>query len=268
MDFVNYTKTEIHNFQRHDPTCEDIRSYLQDETHELPQINKTMIQRHRKGFVIDDDEILWWRESDNSTKLLVIPWKYTTDIISTAHNGLIGGHRDIEKTMDRIRRVYWWTTMTKDITEYVKCCKVCQHQKGQKEKSSLKHPLPQLELPQKFNERVHADLMGPLKSCTENKYILMMSDSFTKWLELTPILDKSAETVAKAMTERWFYPNSPMDVLVTGNGKKFANEMTKLLCDNFGIKHRFTSPYHPQTNAQCERQNRTILSYLRNVVDK
>ena len=95
-----------------------------------------------------------------------------------------------------------------------------------------------------------------------------MSDSFTKWLELTPIPDKSAETVAKAMTEQWFYRNSPMDVLVTDNGKEFANETMKLLCDNFGIKHRFTSPYHPQTNAQCERQNRTILSYLRNFVDK
>ena len=268
LDFVNYTKAEIHNFQQHDPTCEDIRSYLRDETYELPPTNKTMIQRHRKRFVVDDDEILWWKESSNSTKLLIVPWEYTTDIISTAHDGLIGGHRDVEKTMDRIRRVYWWTTMTKDITEYVRCCKVCQHQKGPKEKSSLKHPLRPLEIPQKFNERVHADLMGPLKSCTENKYILVMSDSFTKWLELAPIPDKSAETVAKAMTERWLYRNSPMDVLVTDNGREFDNETMKLLCNNFGIKHRFTSPYHPQTNAQCERQNRTILSYLRNFVDK
>ena len=268
QDFVNYTKTEIRNFQRHDPTCEDIRLYLEDENYELPQTNRTMIQRHSKRFVIDDDRILWWKESSNSAKLLIVPWEYTTDIISTAHDGLIGGHRDVEKTMDRIRRVYWWTTMTKDITEYVKCCETCQHQRGPKEKNQLKHPLQPLKLPQKFNERVHVDQMGPLKSCTENKYILVMSDSFTKWLELTPIPDKSAETVARAMNERWFYRNSPMDVLVTDNGKEFDNETVKQLCNNFGVKHRFTSPYHPQTNAQCERQNRTILSYLRNFVDK
>ena len=127
LDFVNYTKTEIHNFQWHDPTCEDIQSYLQDKTHELPPTNKTMIQRHRKQFVIDDNDILWWRESNNSTKLLIVPLEYTTDIISTAHDGLIGGHRDVEKTMDRIRRVYWWTTIMKDITEYVECCKIWQH---------------------------------------------------------------------------------------------------------------------------------------------
>ena len=39
------------------------------------------------------------------------------------------------------------------------------------------------------------------------------------------------------------------------------------LCKNHGIKHRYMSPYHPQTNAQCERQNRTILAYLKTFVD-
>ena len=113
LDFVNYTKAKIRNFQQHDPTCEDILSYLQDETYELPPTNKTMIQRHLKRFVIDDDEVLWWKESGNSTKLLIVPWEYTTDIISTVHEGVIDGHQDVEKTMYRIRRVYWWTTMTK-----------------------------------------------------------------------------------------------------------------------------------------------------------
>ena len=101
LDFVNYTKTEIRNFQRHDPTCEDIRSYLEDDDYELPPTNRNTIRRHRKRFTIDEDGILWWKESGNSTKLLVTPWEYTTDIISTAHDGLIGGHRDVEKTMDR-----------------------------------------------------------------------------------------------------------------------------------------------------------------------
>ena len=86
LDFVNYTKTEIRNFQRHDPTCEDIRSYLEDDNYELPPTNRNMIRRHQKRFIIDEDDILWWKESGNSTKLLVAPWEYTTDIISTAHD--------------------------------------------------------------------------------------------------------------------------------------------------------------------------------------
>ena len=150
LDFVNYTKTEIRNFQRHDPTCEDIRSYLEDENYELPPTNRTMIERHRKRFVIDDDGILWWKESSNSAKLLIVPWEYTTDIISTAHDGLIGGHRDVEKTMDRIRRVYWWTTMTKDITEYVKCCETCQHQERAEVEESTETSVTTVEIAAKI----------------------------------------------------------------------------------------------------------------------
>ena len=131
----------------------------------------------------------------------------------------------------------------------------------------LKCPLQPLKIPEKFNERVHADLMGPLRSITSNKYILVMSDSFTKWIELIPLPNKSAEEVAKAVYENWICRNSPMDTLITDNGKEFRNQVMEELCKNHGIKHCYTSPYHPQTNAQCERQIRTILAYLKTFVD-
>ena len=56
-----------------------------------------------------------------------------------------------------------------------------------------------------------------------------------------------------------------MDILVTDNGKEFKNKVMEELCKNNGVIQRFTSSYHPQSNAQCERQNRTILSVLKNV---
>ena len=95
-----------------------------------------------------------------------------------------------------------------------------------------------------------------------------MSDAFTKWIELIPLPNKSAEEVGKAIYENWICRNSPMDVLITDNGKEFRNQIMEELCMNNGIKHRYTSPYHPQTNAQCERQNRTILSYFKTFVDE
>ena len=76
---------------------------------------------------------------------------------------------------------------------------------------------------QRFNERVHADLVGPLLSNTENKYILVMSDAFTKWLELIPIKDKSSETVVEAILNHWILRHSAMNVLVMDNGKEFKN---------------------------------------------
>ena len=56
-------------------------------------------------------------------------------------------------------------------------------------------------------------------------------------------------------------------MLVTDNGKEFKNNDMAEICRKFNIIHRTTSPYHPQSNAQCERQNRTIIKYLKTVLD-
>ena len=89
--------------------------------------------------------------------------------------------------------------MKADITDYIMKCETCQRIKGLKSKDILKAPLRQLGITEKFNERVHADLMGPFKSNTENKYVLVMSDSFTKWIEIILIPDNKAETVCNAI---------------------------------------------------------------------
>ena len=93
-------------------------------------------------------------------------------------------------------------------------------------------PLQPLKIPEKFNERVHADLMGPLSSITSNKYILVMSDAFTKWIELIPLPNKSAEEVSRAVYENWICRNSLMDILITDNWKEFRNQVMDELCKN------------------------------------
>ena len=56
-------------------------------------------------------------------------------------------------------------------------------------------------------------------------------------------------------------------MLVTDNGKEFKNNDITEICRKFDITHWTTSPYHPQSNAQCERQNRTIIKYLKTTLD-
>ena len=137
------------------------------------------------------------------------------DIIYTAHGTKIGGHWDAEKTLDRIRRVYWWISVRRDVNEHIQGCDRCQRTKGPKAKAELRAPLKPLEISERFNECVQADLLGPLKSSGPNKYVLVMLDSFTKWLELIPIPDKSAETVAHAIHTGWICRNAPMAVSYT-----------------------------------------------------
>ena len=61
-----------------------------------------------------------------------------------------------------------------------------------------------LEICGALNERVHMDLFGPLKanSPAGNKYIMVITDAFSKYTELVPIHNKEAATVARAFFEK------------------------------------------------------------------
>ena len=268
LDVHELGTNQIRTLQSETEYYKPIKDYLQHGT-ELPKSMYAYraISKQLPGMRIDEDGILWTTGKEN-TPLLVLPPNFVQRTISNAHESMIGGHRDIVKTLHRIQRVYWWPGILKDINDFLKSCDTCQRIKGPRDRKTLNYPLKPLELPQRFNERVHADLMGPLLSNGSNKYLLVMSDSFTKWIELIPIPDKRAETISSAIYKGWICRNSAMEILLTDNGTEFKNETMEDLCAEFKVEHRFTSPYHAQTNAQCERQNRTIIQYLQSFLKK
>ena len=269
MDLQEHSKTEIRRFQREDPICRliyKIKKYDSEQVVDENQVSQyRIIKKNLDNLIIDDDSIIYLTTEER--QLLVLPKEFIQRTISVSHNSFVGGHRDSLKTMERIQKVYWWPGLPSDVDEYIRRCEVCQRVKNPKNRSTPCYPLQPHKISERFNEQVHADLMGPLKSNTENKYIQVMSDSFTKWIEIAAIPDKSAETVSNAIYEKWICRNSVMTTLVTDNGKEFANHLMEELCQRLKINHRKTSPYHAQTNAQCERQNRTIISYLKSFLE-
>ena len=56
-------------------------------------------------------------------------------------------------------------------------------------------------------------------------------------------------------------------VLVSDRGSHFVNELIAELTTHFKIDHRFSAPYHPQTNGQTEQTNQTLCRILRKTVD-
>ena len=56
--------------------------------------------------------------------------------------------------------------------------------------------------------------------------------------------------------------------MITDNGKQFDNNKFKTFCSELGIKLRFTSVAHSQTNGQTEVTNRTILQGLKKRLDE
>ena len=50
--------------------------------------------------------------------------------------------------------------------------------------------------------------------------------------------------------------------IITDQGRNFESELIDNLCQVAGVKKLCTSPYHPQTNGQCEHFNSTLLNML------
>ena len=121
------------------------------------------------------------------------------------------------------------------------------------------NPLPTVAEP---NIRVHMDMFGPLKvrSANGKKYMVMvMTDAFSKYTELAAICDKKADTVAKVFFERWICRHGVPAMIVLDRGKEFLNDTMKKLWEFTGMDHNPTSSYHPQSNAQAETYNKTMI---------
>ena len=89
------------------------------------------------------------------------------------------------------------------------------------------------------------------------KYLIVFQDLFTRWIEVKPIRAATGENVAKALEELILFRWKTPDYLLSDNGKEFDNAVLRKLCSEYGVKHVFTPPYHPQANP-VERSNRTL----------
>lgn len=88
-------------------------------------------------------------------------------------------------------------------------------------------------------------------------------DHFSIYLQAYATKDKSAKTAARHLYQD-FIPRFGIPArLLHDQGKAFENGLfhhLEKLCD---ITRSRTTPYHPETNGQCERMNQTVISMLR-----
>ena len=81
-----------------------------------------------------------------------------------------------------------------------------------------------------------------------------------------PLRTVTALSVSRAFCDHWAYVYGPPVSLLTDNGPQFTAKFFQAVCAELGIQKVFTTAYHPQTNGQVERYNRTILASLRGYV--
>ena len=156
--------------------------------------------------------------------------------------------------------------MDKDVTWWIKTCEVCQRRKrpNRPPKAPMKKYVSGFP-----NERVAMDVMGAFKeSKNGNKYVLCITDHFSKYSRAFPMPDQVSTRVAEIFVKEWIYMwGEPMS-LHTDRGTNFESELLAQVCKLMKIAKTRTTAYHPQGNAQVERYNQSVMDIVAKLTDK
>ena len=165
-----------------------------------------------------------------------------------------------------LRRTFYWPSMGLDVYITVMQCASCA-----KELISLRKHASLLKLfpAETPLESVSIDILSPLpRSKASNRYLLVITERYFKLFKTVSLRDITAWQVAKAFCEHWVFNYRPPSKLLSDNGGQFTSKFFQSICEIFGTRNLFTTAYHPQTNGQMERFNRTILAGLRHYCSK
>lgn len=164
-------------------------------------------------------------------------------------------HPGARATQRLVSERYVWPGMNKFITNFVKFCHECQRNKVQRH---IRTPVDNIIVPDRRFSHINVDLIGPLPLCQGQRYCMTIVDKFTRWPEIAPLPDITADTVVKALLSTWISRYGTPNTITTDQGRQFEALITRNLYRSLGINHIRTSPYHPQSNGLVERFHRTL----------
>ena len=93
--------------------------------------------RIREQLVLVDDVLFI---EDDGRRKVVVPKRLVNLVLNFHHDMSLAGHRDFEKTIDAIKKRYFWIELSKDVKYYCSTCHFCQTRKhlGKANRAPLK----------------------------------------------------------------------------------------------------------------------------------
>jgi hypothetical protein len=194
-----------------------------------------------------------------------IPALDADDVICSMHNDVVG-HAGVLTTLQRVLRAdKQWASrkqMIADIDAFLGGCVTCQ--KFRKRHNRAKDQRFHIE-GSPFSELSVDVLYLPRRDCRDNAYVVVMVDSFSRWVTCVPVPDKSALSAARALVQTVGTFGVPLTIRSDG-GSEFINATVEAFEALVGAKHHKLTPYLHEGNSLAEKANRAVLENLRNLI--
>ena len=102
------------------------------------------------------------------------------------------------------------------------------------------------EIPNRLFDKIAIDLITECKTSTSgNKHILTIIDHLTRWPEVYPIPDKSADTMVSTFINEYLPVHMCPRYILSDKGSEFKNSLMDQVLQQLGIDRIFSAPYHP-----------------------
>lgn len=198
-----------------------------------------------------------------------VPLTCQEGILKQLHETPMYGHRGAAALHAMLSRRFWWPNCHKDCVKYARGCESCQRNNPSVQKPyGLLQPLP---APKASFRHLTLDFVGPLPVCKIRDYnyrfILQVVDRLTKRVWIIAVERPTARETAEAFLNNVVRFAGLPDSLVSDQGRAFIDRTWKDICGRLKINHKLSTAYHPETDGQTERANKTLEVYLRHFVN-
>lgn len=260
-------KTTLADAQRHDPVLQAVCEWVSGDSR--PPFARLRgkpfeLRHYWKEFprLVMVDSILCRRvrhPPGDPVFQVVIPNQLRKEVFNMLHGHSLAGHFGSKRIIQNAEPRCYWPHMNRDLTEWSLQCKACE---------ARRPPIPHLQAPMQNIvtsmpfEKIAADLTELPVSHRGNRYILVVMDYFTKYMNLYALPDQRATTVAKCLFEDYISRHGVPHSLHTDQGRQFDSDLVKELCAHLGVHKTRTSAYHPMSDGMVERANRSIKDQL------
>ncbi|CAH2109089.1 unnamed protein product [Euphydryas editha] len=174
----------------------------------------------RYKYVLKNNKLFRCLGGDKENVRWVVPKGARWQLCKMNHDDI--GHVGYEKTLERMKKSYWFAKMKRFTKKYVSACIDCAYaKKAANGREGLLHPIEKVAIP--FHT-LHVDHLGPfVKSKRGFTHTLNVVDSFTKFLFIKPVWSTSTQNVIKALQDIFDIFRAP-DRLVSDRGSCFTSQ--------------------------------------------
>ncbi|KAI1290446.1 Transposon Ty3-G Gag-Pol polyprotein [Halotydeus destructor] len=267
LTFKSEVKFDLKLEQSKDDYCKDLNR-------RLSKANVRKRQNIVRHFVIIHG-ILYRKARINLDNLVlpVIPLSMQSTYLEECHWSPEASHNGQARTFQRLREKCWWPAMKHDCTKFVQRCPHCQRKKTtRRSKPRLRPLINEIKL---LGNRPFTMLgldIIVLKDhptfSKKNKYIIVCRDYNTRYLFTQATVNMETITILKFLSNQVFCIIGYPKVVITDRARQFTSDQFRDTLAQWGVEHRLTSGYRPQTNGLVERTNHTIKEMMSSMVSE